>query len=78
MFEHAFQRHIITEAEASNYFGFTADGTMNISDFDQSPCSLFVDDNLAAQNVFLGFYSPPDLTSQSSHYFHVSRMFSHA
>ena len=51
---------------------------MNISDFDQSPCSLFVDDNLAAQNVFLGFYSPPDLTSQSSHYFHVSRIFSHA
>ena len=31
----------------------------------QFSCSLqFVDDNLAEQNVFIGFYSPPDSISQ--------------
>ena len=60
MFAHTIQPHIIIEAEASNYFGLTADATT-------ATCSLlFIDDNLAAQNVFLGFYSQPDSTSQSS------------
>ena len=67
MFAHAVQRHIKTEAEASKYFSLTADITTDTSGCEQFSCTLqFVDDNLVAQNVFLGFYSPPDLRLQSS------------
>ena len=60
MFAHAIQRYIITEAKESNYFGLTADGATHTSDCKQFSFSLqFVDDNLAAQNVYLRFYSPP-------------------
>ena len=72
---HAIQRHIITEAEASNYFGLTADGTTDTNGFAQFSCNLqFVDDNLAAQNIFHGF--AVHRIQPRSHFFYASRMFS--
>ena len=66
MFGHEIQRHIISKVVESNFFGLTADGTTDTSGAEQFSCCLqFADSNLQTQNVFLGFYNPPDATSQS-------------
>lgn len=47
-------------------FGVTADGTTDISACQQFSCCLqFVDTDLKAQNMFLGFYSAPDSSAET-------------
>lgn len=66
MFDHAIQREIISETLHCSFFGLTADGTTDISACEQFSCCLqFVDTDLKAQNVFLGFYSAPDSSAET-------------
>ncbi len=65
-FAHAVQRKIVAGASNSHYYGLTADGTTDTASSEQFSCHLYyVDPNLSQQSVFLGFYNPPDTTSET-------------
>ena len=66
MFAHAIQREIVSDSQHGSFFGLTADGTTDISACEQFSCCLqFVDADLKAQNVFLGFYNAHDSSAET-------------
>lgn len=66
MFAHAIQREIMSQTSHCSFFGLTADGTTDISASEQFSCCLqFVDSDLKAQNVFLGFYNASDSSAET-------------
>jgi hypothetical protein len=66
IFAHAVLREIVSEAREHNFYGLTADGTTDVSSSEQFSCSLqYVDSNLEAVNVFLGFYNAPDSSGET-------------
>uniref|UniRef100_A0A8C1YNY7 Uncharacterized protein n=1 Tax=Cyprinus carpio TaxID=7962 RepID=A0A8C1YNY7_CYPCA len=66
MFAHAIQREIMSQISHCSFFGLTADGTTDISASEQFSCCLqFVDSDLRAQNVFLGFYNASDSSAET-------------
>ncbi len=75
-FTHAVQCKIVAGASDSHYYRLTTNGTTDATSYEQFSFYLYyVDPNLSQKSVFLGFYNPPDTTSET-HFLCIKYIFS--